>query len=184
MLRAINAPCHWFREPRQHVWRGKLVTRLVSVFPRYLIASPLALSRCYSGRTQINGLHGPVRFGNEIATLSDELVAAMVAASVDDVMPARTVAIASRFEPGDQVRILGDHLLAGQSCRFCRMLAPAAAVVEIDMLGGWLSLPVDDRELELVSRPKKKPKRRRPPRHVRYRNRLASQPTTQPTAGL
>src|SRR5262249_23456669 len=173
----------WVREPRQQFWRGKLVPRLVSVFPRYLIASPAALSRC-NGWNQITGLHGPVRFGDQIATLSDELVDAMVAASTDDIMPPRAVAVASRFQPGDNVRVIGDHVLAGQACRFCRMLAPAAAVVEIDRLGGWLPLPIDERELELVSRAKKNPKRRRPPRHVRYRNRLASQPTTSPTAGL
>ena len=165
ILRAFSIPHHLFVECRQHVWRGRLIERLHPVFPGYVF---VACWNLWDLVRSIGGVLGFVRFNNELVVVKNHVIDSLVAASVDDVLPTPQVPIVSRFCDGDRIRIQGTGMFAGRTGRFVRMLAVGQALIEVDLFGRWVSVPADDRDLE-IDIPRRRRRRRRRRREGGYR---------------
>src|SRR5262245_2764773 len=157
MLRALDIQHHLFQELRQQVWRGRIVTKPFPLFPGYIFCALGVWERVRS----ICGVLGFVMAGERVATVKEATVEELVRASVDDVLPLRVVPIVSRFHSGDRVRVQGANVLAGQVAIFQRMLVGTQALVEIDWMGRWVPIPVDERDLEIDAARRRRRKRRR-----------------------
>jgi transcription antitermination factor NusG len=178
MLATFELPYHLFRELRQQVWRGRVITKPFPIFPGYIFAQCHGL---YDTVRAIGGVLGFVRFGEQTVFVEDKVVAQLVDASVDDVLPLRVVPAVSRFHSGDRVRVQGANVLAGQVAIFQKMLLGNQALVDIDWMGRWVPVPIDERDLELdISRRRRR--RKRPGR--RYRDRLKASVATGCASGL
>jgi transcription antitermination factor NusG len=156
MLRAYGIVHHLFQELKQHVWRGKVIERAHPLFPGYLFVRTALWDLVRS----ICGVLGFVKAGERIAHVDDHVIDTLVKAAVNDVLPVRAAPVVSRFGAGDRVRIVGTSLFAGHLGRFQRMLTMRLASIEIDLFGRWISVPVDDRDLERDI-PRRRRRRRR-----------------------
>jgi transcription antitermination factor NusG len=169
MLAAFDIPFHLFQELRQQVWRGRILTKPFPVFAGYVFCRPGLWDRVRS----IGGVLGFVRFGERHAIVDGATVEELVKNSVNDIFPLRTIPTVSRFRPGDRVRIEGTSLWAGHEGVFQRMLIPQKAVVDIDIFGRLVAIPIDEQDLELDA-----------PRRRRRRRRRGSAPSTRVTSQL
>jgi transcription antitermination factor NusG len=156
MLTAFDVPFHLFQELRQQVWRGRIIAKPFPVFPGYVFCLPGLWDRVRS----ICGVLGFVRFGERHAVVDGATVEELVKASINDVFPLRAVRAVSRFRAGDRVRIQGTSLWAGHAGVFLRMLIPQKAVIDIDIFGRLVAIPIDEQDLELVA-PRRRHRRRR-----------------------
>jgi transcription antitermination factor NusG len=166
MLTAFDVPFHLFQELRQQVWRGRIIAKPVPVFPGYVFCLPGLWDRVRS----IGGVLGFVRFGERHAVVDGAIVEELVKNSVNDVFPLRAVPAVSRFRSGDRVKIQGTSLWAGHAGVFLRMLVPQKAVIDIDIFGQMVAIPIDEQDLELDA-----------PRRRRRRRRRGSAPSTRVT---
>jgi transcription antitermination factor NusG len=169
MLAAFDVPFHLFQELRQQVWRGRIIAKPFPAFPGYVFCRPGLWDRVRS----IGGVLGFVSFGERHAIVDASTVEELVKASVNDVFPLRAVPTRSRFRHGDRVRIQGTSLWAGHEGVFLRMLVPQKAVIDIDIFGGKVAIPIDEQDLELDA-----------PRRRRRRRRRGSAPSTRVTSQL
>lgn len=159
MLATFDVPHHLFQELRQQVWRGRIIVRPYPIFPGYVFAAAQGLWDCVRG---IVGVLGFVQFGERISVVPNGTVQQLVDASVDDVLPLRVVPAISRFGRGDRVRVHGAGVLAGHFGIFQNMLAGTQALIEIDWMGRWVPVPIDERDLELeIDAPRRRRRRRR-----------------------
>jgi transcription antitermination factor NusG len=156
MLSAFGIPFHLFQELRQQVWRGRIIAKPFPSFPGYLFVRPGLWGRIRS----IGGVLGFVRFGERHAVVGEGVVEELVKNSVDDVFPLRAVRAVSRFRPGDRVRIQGTSLWAGHAGVFLRMLIPQKAVIDIDIFGQMVAIPIDEQDLELDAARRRRRRRR------------------------
>jgi transcription antitermination factor NusG len=156
MLAAFGIPFHLFQELRQQVWRGRIIAKPFPVFPGYVFCLPGLWERVRS----ICGVLGFVRFGERHAVVDGATVEELVKASVNDVFPLRAVPTISRFRSGDRVRIQGTSLWAGHAGMFLRMLTPQKAVIDIDIFGQMVAIPIEEQDLELDA-PRRRRRRRR-----------------------
>jgi transcription antitermination factor NusG len=169
MLAAFGIPFHLFQELRQQVWRGRIIAKPFPVFPGYVFCLPGLWERVRS----ICGVLGFVRFGERHAVVDGATVEELVKASVNDVFPLRAIPAISPFRSGDRVRIQGTSLWAGHAGMFLRMLTPQKAVIDIDIFGQMVAIPIDEQDLELDA-----------PRRRRRRRRRGSVPSTRVTSEL
>lgn len=159
LLTVHGVPHHWFREMRQVVSRGQVVWRPRSLFSGYVFA--MVASDQFDAVREILGVIGFVMLGDRIAVVNDRVVEALVRASVNDIMPIQIRPPVSRFNSGDRVLIQGASMLAGQVGVYQRMIGEHEAVVEIDAMGRYIAMPVDERDLSLDVVRKRRRRRRR-----------------------
>jgi transcription antitermination factor NusG len=162
MLSTLELPYHLFCELRQQVWRGRIVEKPYPVFPGYLFC---ACHGFYDAVRAIGGVLGFVRFGEKTVVVDEHIVNRLVASSVGDVLPRRVIPIVSRFRAGEAVRVSvsGRNVLAGQVGRFQRLLGiDRQAIIELEWMGRWVPVPVDERDLESeIDRRKRKRRKHR-----------------------
>jgi antitoxin (DNA-binding transcriptional repressor) of toxin-antitoxin stability system len=157
-----------FRVRRRIVCRGHIVDRLFPAYPRYLF---VATTAAWELRQRFLQIIDFVRQGERIAILPDGTVTALLAAAKDAIIPTPDIS-SPRFHRGDQVVIRGNGVLSGQYAVFQHPLTPEAALIEIDWLGRWIPVSIDDRDLlPFIAVKRDAPRRKR--RHRRRRRRAS-----------
>lgn len=160
---------HSFKLRRQVVRRGAIVERILPAFPGYIFVS--AYQRCWDIARDIVSVVGFVHFGEGLSLVPHHVVEGLVSlADADGVLPTPPVKVSSRFAPGDRVVIQGDGVLAGHQGIYQRVLIGPHVIIDVDWMGRWVPISVDERDLETASVSKLR-KRRRRQRHKSHRAR-------------
>lgn len=161
MLDAFGCPFHLFQELRQHVWRGHIVERKHPIFPGYIFV--LLHGFLWERVRSIVGVLGFVTVGERVATVDNKVVTRLVEASVEDVLPMLVAPPITRFHAGDRVCVVGGtSVLGGQVGIFQRMLVGTQAVVEMEWMGRWVPIAVDERDLDFDTTRRRRRRQRRP----------------------
>ena len=148
---------HLFMVRRKTVVAGQVVEQLAPAYPRYVFVDPQEQWRSIR---ELTGVAHFVRFGNnEPEVVSDEIVEGLVAATADDVFPA--TAISSRFHYGDRIRISGANPFWGCEGIYSHALGDMRAAVLIEAMGRKIQLPLDERDIELVIKKRRRKRDRR-----------------------
>jgi len=124
----------WFRQKRRVIYRGRLIHRIMPIFPGYIFVIARYL---WSLIEKITGVRGFVRFGGQIETVPERVVM-----SLREQVDARGILAegALPFAPGDRVLVrVGGQETAGI---FKDYAGPAKAIVDVRMLGRMCSATV------------------------------------------
>jgi len=152
-----------FKIRRASVFRGRFCHRLVPAFPGYVW---LVANNSWHTLREVFGIVDFVGHGQPIELAVNSLKRI---ADQQDIIP--TPEIPSRFRPGDRVIInSADIRLSGQRAEFLYPVADGKAAVRIEwLMGKFVPMQIDERDLVLEIADKPMPRRAR--RHRRRRNR-------------
>jgi len=147
-----------FRMRRRIVFRGRIVERLVPAFPGYVFVKAL---QCWDLIREIIGVIDFVRHGNEVATIHPVIVNNIAAnADSEGVLNFRELEKASRWREGDKIRLC-EGVFSGYQAVYKFPLSEEQSIVEIDWLGRWSPVNVDNDVIETVTLDKRKRRRGR-----------------------
>jgi len=173
-LAQMNLAHHLFMLRRNAVVAGRIVEQLAPAYPRYIFVDP---EEHWRQIRELKGVAHFVRFGeNPPEPVPDDVVAHLIAATCCDVFPA--TAVPSRFNVGDRVRICGANPFWGCEGIYSHALSDLRAAVLVDGMGRKMVIPLDERDIELVVKQKKRKRngvrRRRAAKRRHYLSQLNS----------
>jgi hypothetical protein len=172
VLERWKYPHHVFKVRRRVCRRGRTYDRLFPAFPSYIFIAANGLwwelrERCEAIIDFVRGDSGYV------AILPDATLTSLLARSSNGVLSLPE--IPARFHQGERVLIRGAGPLAGQTATFQHLIDENSALVEIDWLGRWCPVNIDERDLD-HEHEAPKPGRRKRRRRRRRHNRAADPP--------
>jgi len=152
-LRQRCIPYHIFRIIKRYVYRGKVLTKHVPAFPRYVFVPPEQL---WEVKNTIKGVSDIVRMGDAEAEVSDAVIDELVARgnNGDDVLHEPEVVVEPRFKFGDRVLIGGAGALSGRDGIYQYDLGIGRASILFDWFGAWTLTNLDEADLEEADKPK------------------------------
>lgn len=161
-LARLGLAVRHFRMPHTLIQRGKLRTKLVSVFPRYLF---VGLYSTLSGHPQWramveNGAYYIRKGACDPVVVSDGLIAELASRGKDDIWGG--IEITGKFKEGDKVRVRGmQNFLFGTIGLYQRPIELGKAFVLMPWFSGWVPTTIDERDLELADGPNKRARSKR-----------------------
>lgn len=170
-LTRLGHPHLWFKRRVQAVVRGQVVERLRPAFPRYFW---LPLSGAWQALRECTRMVYLVPPGEAVARVpAEEIERLRASCSGGDVFPLSIMGgVESRFRSGDRVRLGGMSAWSGQVGSYQYAIGDGMAIVLVEGMGRWITVPMDERDLEDGSR--LPGKRRRRKRYRRRHNQLRS----------
>ena len=150
-----------FRVRRRIVYRGRVIERILPVFPGYIF---VLARNAWRAIQEIIGVLGFVRtLDGRPETVPNRVVNGLRAQSDEKGVlswppPAY---ISSRFRVGDIVRVYPAGIPEGLRGVFHQLLTPERAVILLDWMGRMVPLSVDERDLIAVPQRRKRRRRRR-----------------------
>jgi transcriptional antiterminator RfaH len=160
-LTRLNFVFRVFWRHVQRAVRGRCVDSLQPAWPGYVFV------RVHGGWDQVREIKGAidfVRFGNEPARVSDDVIVALLARAPGGILPIE--AKKARFQFGERIRVKGAGLLAGHSGIFQYVVDDRRVIILQEWLGRFVPIELDEDGIE--AEPPEKTKRRKR-RHRRRR---------------
>jgi hypothetical protein len=158
-----NVPHHFFQRAVQSVYRGRVFSRLVPAFPRYIFAPPEV---CWALRREMPSRVVDVVRSHVDGTLwtvsNSEMESLVARCAGGNTFPSPQTQ--DPYTMGDEVIIVGHHAAAGHRAVYQHMLGDNHALVLFSWLGRMVPTNVDLRDIE-----KWEPKERQRRRHRRRR---------------
>jgi hypothetical protein len=144
MLDRLDLDHEWFRIRRRVVYRGRLILRIMPLFPGYMFLQ--ACESCWVAVEAIIGVRGFVRFGGTIETVPARALGPLRSrVGADGILNEDALP----FQPGDRVALkLGGQETTGI---FKDYIGPARVLVEVPMLGRTCSVTARLGDLQTCS---------------------------------
>ena len=168
-LKRLKFPHIWFKQRRRVVWRGRVVSRITSAFPRYVF---VPLEQAWEVVRSVWRVLGLVSFGGELAVVPQREIDRLRRLCPDgDTLPLPVVP--ERFRAGEQVHVGGYGPLSGHGAIYQEIATEGRVRLLFDWMGRMVPIDVDERDVSSSSsatKTEKRLKRRRRRRKERRRN--------------
>lgn len=157
-LKRLNIPHIWFQHRRRIVQRGRVVSRLVSAFPRYVF---VPVESAWEVVRLVWRVIGLVIFGSELAVVPQREIDRLKGlGGGSDILP--TPAVPEPFRTGERVHVGGYGPLAGHDAVYQEIATEGRVRLLFDWMGRLVPIDVDSRDVSsTIDIEIKKKKRRR-----------------------
>jgi hypothetical protein len=146
-LTRMKVPHHMFKHQEQVILHHRKVLRTIYTFPRYVFVH---LTDCWRLSDLIDDIIGPVRFGEEAASITPGVVERLAASCVagNDVLPYSSKPL---FVRGARVLLSNPNFLTGETGVYLRSASDGRALVEFSFLGQTSIVNVQETSIRPIS---------------------------------